>query len=346
MNVIKKNYSKIIGIRKEEKYNSKTDNKYKFLLSYNSKLYSYYFIIIVFIILMGNKVNSYSEITIKVKGTGDQTIISGSKSYCLSDGTCNTFDYIPNEIYVNNELQNYQGFQVYGLTEEINAIKLVFYDTITNCISMFNQLENIIEVDLSKFDTSSVTNMYRMFCGCHYLTSINLSNFNTSKVVNMRSMFSDCKNLKSLELKNFDTSHVTEMSYMFYETHLTTLDLYHFNFSKLQNYGNMFDSCDKTLIYCLDNEKISSELKANIFSYFSTSSDCSFTCDIASNTKIIIEKNVCLENCYKDINYKYEYNNNCYKSCPNNTYLSPYNDYLCLDELICINYYKLSYRMY
>ena len=133
---------------------------------------------------------------------------------------------------------------------------------------------------------------------------------------------------------------------MFYGIHCDTLDLYHFNFSKLQNYGNMFDSCDKTLIYCLDNEKISSELKANIFSYFSTSSDCSFTCDIASNTKIIIEKNVCLENCYKDINYKYEYNNNCYKSCPNNTYLSPYNDYLCLDELICINYYKLSYRMY
>ena len=110
--------------------------------------------------------------------------------------------------------------------------------------------------------------MYSMFCGCCNLTSINLSNFNTSKVVNMRSMFSDCNSLKSLELKNFDTSHVTEMSYMFFETHLTTLDLYHFNFSKLQNYGNMFDSCDKTLKYCLDNEKISSELKANIFSYF------------------------------------------------------------------------------
>ena len=154
---------------------------------------------------MDNKVNSYSEITIKVKGTGDQTIISASKPYCLSDGTCNTFDYIPNEIYINNELQNYQDFKVYGLTEEINIIKLVFYDTITNCISMFNLLDNIIEVDLSKFDTSSVTNMYRMFCRCHYLTSINLSNFNTSTVVNMRSMFSECNSLKSLELKNFDT---------------------------------------------------------------------------------------------------------------------------------------------
>ena len=338
-----KKYNKIKEIRKE-KYDSKIDNKNKFLLSYNSKLYSYFFIIIFFFILIINKTYSYSEILIKVRGSGEQTIISGSKEYCTSDGTCNKFEYIPDEIYINNELQNYTGFKAYGLTAEINTIKLVFYGNLTNCIALFNELENIIEVDLSNFDASSVTNMYRMFCGCHYLTSINLSNFNTSKCENMRSMFSECYNVKSLDLKSFDTSHVTEMSYMFRGMEFTTLDIYQFDFSSLQNYGNIFLDCDKQLIYCFDNDKIESGLKEAIFSTFKNPSDCSFTCNVTSNTKIIIEKNVCLESCNKELNYKYEYHNICYKVCPNDTFLSPYDNNLCLDELICINFYNYEHK--
>ena len=338
-----KKYNKIKETRKERN-NSKFDNKNKFLLSYNSELYSYFFIIIFFMILMDNKVFSYSEITIKVKGTGEQTIISASKQYCTNDGRCNVFDYIPDEIYVNNELQSYRGFKVYGLKENITTIKLVFYGNVTNCISLFNELDNIIEADLSKFDASSVTNMYRMFCSCHYLTSINLSNFNTSKCVNMRSMFSECYRMTSLDLKSFDTSHVTEMSYMFHNTQFTKLDFYNFNFSSLQNYKNIFQYSNENLTYCLDNEKIEAELKESVFSTLSKPSDCSFTCNVDSNIKIITEKNVCIESCNNELNYKFEYNNICYKNCPNNTFLSPYDNNLCLDELICINYYNYEHK--
>ena len=347
MNDVKIKDKKIIGIGKEKKYGSEIANKKQILFSYNSYLYSYFFTIFFLVIIMNNKVNSYSEITIKVKGKGEQTVISGSKSYCL-DNVCTTFNYVPNEIFINDELQDYQDVKVKGLTEEISTIKLVFYDEITNCVAMFNGLENIIEADLSKFDTSSVTNMYRMFCGCHSLTSINLSNVNTSQVVNMRSMFSECYNLKSLELKNFDTSLVTEMTYMFHQINFTLLDLYYFNFSKLEQYEHMFEGCKTQLTCCIDNEKIESRIKEEIFK--STSSvcpftyDCSFTCNINSNTKIINEKDVCVENCYNEYSYKYEYKNVCYKGCPNNTYLSPYNDYKCLDELICLNYYNYEHN--
>lgn len=149
---------------------------------------------------------------------------------------------------------------------------------------MFNELDNIIEADLSKFDASSVTNMYRMFCSCHYLTSINLSNFNTSKSVNMRSMFSECYSMTSLDLKSFDTSHVTEMSYMFHNTQFTKLDFYNFNFSSLQNYENIFQYCNEQLTYCIDNEKIEAGLKESVFSTLSNPSDCSITCNVDSNT--------------------------------------------------------------
>ncbi|MBB1503584.1 BspA family leucine-rich repeat surface protein, partial [Candidatus Saccharibacteria bacterium] len=44
------------------------------------------------------------------------------------------------------------------------------------------EIKNILEVDLSNFDTSKVTNMASMFNAMPKLTSLNLSNFDTSKV--------------------------------------------------------------------------------------------------------------------------------------------------------------------
>ena len=56
--------------------------------------------------------------------------------------------------------------------------------------SYIYQIENILGLDLSNFDTSKVTNMRSMFFGMSNLTTLNLSNFDTSKVTNMGSMFS------------------------------------------------------------------------------------------------------------------------------------------------------------
>ena len=327
-------------IGKKTKQNEKIKIKIKNRLIYNFKFSSYNLLLFFLIILLSNKVNSYSEITIKIKGTGDQTIISASKEYTSSTGEKNKFNYLPKEIYINGELQNYRDFKVYNLIDEINIIKLVFNDTITNCISLFNELDNIIEVDLSKFDTSLVTNMYRMFCGCHNLTSINLNNFNTSNVITMRSMFSQCTKLKSLDLKNFDTSKVTEMNYMFYKNNYETLDIHHFNFSQLNSYDHIFEEINTSLIYCIDDETVNEGIKSELTSVLGKDSDCSFTCQSTSNSKKITEKDICTDNCAKELYFKYEYKNNCYKGCPNNTFLSPYNKYDCLDELICINYYN------
>ena len=50
-------------------------------------------------------------------------------------------------------------------------------------------IKNILEIDLSSFDTSRVIEMRHMFCGMSNLTTLNLSNFNTSQVIDMRWMF-------------------------------------------------------------------------------------------------------------------------------------------------------------
>ena len=44
--------------------------------------------------------------------------------------------------------------------------------------------------------------------------------------------------------------------------------------------------------------------------------------------KIIMEKKKCIDNCFNDNIYKFEYNNICYMSCPNNTHVGT-NNYVC-----------------
>lgn len=55
---------------------------------------------------------------------------------------------------------------------------------------MFAGSQNILSLDLSKWDTSKVTDMSSMFLNCNNLTQIIVGdNWDTSKVINMASMF-------------------------------------------------------------------------------------------------------------------------------------------------------------
>ena len=105
------------------------------------------------------------------------------------------------------------------------------------------KIRNILDLDLSNFDTSQVTDMNAMFDGMSNLTTLNLSNFDTSQVTNMSFMFYDMRNLTSLNLSNFDTSKVTDMGYMFgVMLNLNTLNLSNFDTSKVTDMQNMFSS--------------------------------------------------------------------------------------------------------
>ena len=105
------------------------------------------------------------------------------------------------------------------------------------------KIKNILELDLSGFDTSKVICMGSMFEGMRNLTNLNLSNFDTSNVTDMIGMFDDMRNLTTLDISNFDTSNVTDMSHMFEDVrNLTTLDISNFDTSKVTNMNSMFES--------------------------------------------------------------------------------------------------------
>ena len=85
---------------------------------------------------------------------------------------------------------------------------------------------------------------YQLFGGLDNLIDLDLSGFNTSKVIYMSYMFYGCSSLTNLDLSGFDTSNVTEMSYMFRGcSSLTNLDLSSFDTSNAEYYNNIFDDC-------------------------------------------------------------------------------------------------------
>ena len=122
--------------------------------------------------------------------------------------------------------------KVYLNTDSSRMFYSIYYE---------QEIKNILEIDLSGFDTSKVTTMYDMFAYMSKLTTLNLSHFDTSKVTNMNNMFYHMPALTTINLSSFDTSNVTDMSGMFSGmSKLTTLNLSHFDTSKVTNMGFMF----------------------------------------------------------------------------------------------------------
>ena len=130
------------------------------------------------------------------------------------------------------------------------------------------KIKNILEIDLSNFDTSEVTDMRNMFYGTSNLTTLNVSNFDTSKVTNMGLMFYGMSNLTTLDLSNFDTSKVTNMGNMFSSmTNLTSLNLSSFNTSKVTDMGFMFYGIPNLTSLDLSNFDTSKTTKMSFMFY-------------------------------------------------------------------------------
>ena len=94
---------------------------------------------------------------------------------------------------------------IYFFQNDIKRLNYIFW----NCY-------NLLNLDLSNFNTQNVTNMSYMFFSCNSLTNIDLSNFNTQNVEDMNDLFYGCNSLTNIDLSNFNTQNVTDMSGIFY----------------------------------------------------------------------------------------------------------------------------------
>ena len=82
---------------------------------------------------------------------------------------------------------------------------------------MFNHCHKLKEIKgINQFNTNKVTNMGGMFQQCNELENLDLLNFNTSNVTDMGWMFNKCHKLKEIKgINKFNTNKVTNMGAMF-----------------------------------------------------------------------------------------------------------------------------------
>ena len=242
--------------------------------------------------------------------------------------------------------------------KKINNMAYFFYDcfslkildisnfdtsSVTNMNGMFYNCYSLKSLDLKSFDTKNVKDTGIMFYNCHSLITLDLSNFETTSNTNIYRMFFNCSSLISLNINNIDLSLVNNIEQIFYGCKsLISLNLNFFrnlNSTSLNAYAEIFENCNESLRYCL-NEEIPI-LNSQLNNY--KNNNCSDSCFINTVNKFIIEKRQCIDRCSNDDYYRYEYKNICYNICPNDTHSSIENNYLCEDDLICENYYNYNH---
>jgi len=169
------------------------------------------------------------------------------------------------DIFINGIKSDYKN-SFEANKKGIYCIKIIFKKNIKNCREMFKECMNIIEIDLSCFDTKTVTDMNMMFCRCDNLKEIDLSNFNTENVINMDSMFSECYNLRHLNISSFNTKKVENMYSMFAYTGLNYLDISSFDFNNC-DITNIIGGTPLKTIKMKKNNEIEKELYEYIQHY-------------------------------------------------------------------------------
>ena len=316
-----------------------------------------------------------SEVTLKIKGTGNQKILRTK------------YVQKPDNIYLNNEETNSSksednNYEVINInTGEENTVKII-WNNFDGCLKQaFRNLSNITEIDLSKLnktvndssdtfngcssltsinllnlDTSEVTNMGHMFANCISLISVDLSSFNTSTVKYIDNMFLNCLSLKSLNLLNFDISKVIKIESMFQNcVSLTSLNLSTFSI-KESDMSKMFMGCNNLQYLNIWNSQTSTiksiveNTAKNIVICLDTDGNTNIFNDLEEQYKQCITLG-CPENWIKERkmlfaennscidNCKYSFEDKCYDECPNGTFYNNNND-------ICeiINYKNLIYE--
>ena len=185
-------------IKKSE--NRKFQLKFKLL---NKKEFNEFLLLIILFIMIYffTPIFCQNYISLKVSENGNQIII--------------------NEKY-QDKIQIIEGETTYDSTNQIdianneNSIKILFISDYTTCDNMFDSLSNIIEIDLTYFDSSSVITMNYMFHNATNLKIITFpTNFDTSRVESMHHMFSNCISLTTLDLSMFNTQNVLDMTNLF-----------------------------------------------------------------------------------------------------------------------------------
>ena len=123
----------------------------------------------------------------------------------------------------------------------INEIDLSKFDCtkVLSCESMFflegKIRSHLTKIDLGKLDFSLVNNFSNMFCYCRNLIDLDVSNFNTQNSKSFAEMFFCCEKLKKIDVSKFNSSKCENISGMFGNcSELEEIDMINLDMSNLK----------------------------------------------------------------------------------------------------------------
>ena len=126
-----------------------------------------------------------------------------------------------------SELDDLSG--VFARLNKVEVVDISGWDTsnVTTMEDMFrkcSKLKNIIGIE--NLDVSKLKNANSMFYMCENLVELDLTNWNTISLENMSYMFYNCSNLKIIKnIENWQLPNIQDVSYMFYECTKLDVDL-------------------------------------------------------------------------------------------------------------------------
>ena len=264
---------------------------------------------------------------------------------------------------ISFDLSNFDTSKVQAFTSLFNMCSSLKYINLNNLNTskvddmrwMFTNCKELTSVEISQLDLSNAIKIGSMFSGCEKLEKLNFNtSYKLSKLEDIDSLFSGCKSLKSLDLTFLDISQIKFFDNIFYNCEsMQYINISNFNISSVISMKNTFNGCkslkilnifsftentDLTLsdtfegindlIYCIQDSCKTNNING-LLSQKNSINNCSHIC-FQNNSKYIVEKNICVQDCSEDTDYKYEYKNKCYSSC--NNYYS-YDKKECIDEI-------------
>lgn len=136
---------------------------------------------------------------------------------------------------------------------------------ITSMKNMFTDCRNLVELDLSNFNSSNVTDISSLCQNCASLTKLDLSNFDTGKVSAFNNMIAGCQSLETLDLTGFITEKNTNIESMLTgASNLRIIDVSEWNTSNVTSMQLLFAGLGNLeIIYSDKDFDISSVNKSN-----------------------------------------------------------------------------------
>jgi len=220
--------------------------------------------------------------------------------------------YVNNTRILEGEDISIEGNEFTTNKKGVVQFKIKFNKPLTTMTQMFEDCENLIEVDLSNFVTDKITSLSSAFSHCELLEIVNFDNFKSSNLETMYASFESCKELKGLDLSSFqDTSCLKSMNSLFKNCYkLSYLNLKNFNFQVDVNLREVFLNTNNLKVTIVEDSDTKTKLNKYYKLYFSKN----LTDNL--NVECALGENENCKECVNENNEKYK----C-KSCNDGYYL-------------------------